>query len=183
MRNLKVKEFATPLAEYTNLPASATLQEAFDALERAIRGRSGHPVGRQRDFAVMVIDGHGRVIGRLVVWDLLAALETGGVNRIDALSMIDDFGAWSHGAHLAARAQDVRVSTLVRSLHKDEFIDENETMDQAVARFVRHRFYSLIVTRHGRAVGVLRVVDLFSHICNRLRQTTDTLPPQSGNND
>lgn len=169
MRHLKVKEFATPLAEYTNLPSSATLEEAFEALERAIRGHDAHPAGRPRDFAVMVIDEQGRVIGRLVVWDLLAGLETAGVNRVDSLSMIDDFGAWSHISHLAARAQDVQVSTLVRSLHKDEFIDENEPMDQAAARFVRHRFFSLIVTRENRPVGVLRVVDLFSHICDLVR--------------
>lgn len=170
MRNMKVKNFATPLAEYTNLPSSATLKEAFDALERAIRGHSEHPIGRPRDFAVMVIDERGEVIGRLVVWDLLAGLETAGVNRIDSLSMIDDFGAWSHTAHLAGRARDIRISTLVRSLHKDEFIDENEPMDRAVARFMRHRFFSLIVTKQGRPVGVLRVVDVFSHICDIVRR-------------
>jgi hypothetical protein len=170
MRNLKAKDFATPLAEYTNLPSSATLQDAIDALERAIRGQSEHPVARPRDFAVMVIDEHDRVIGRLVVWDLLAGLETAGVTRVDSLSMIDDFGAWSHVSHLVARAREVKIRELVRSLHKDEFIDENETMDQAAARFVRHRFFSLIVTRNGQPVGVLRVVDVFSHICSLLHQ-------------
>jgi hypothetical protein len=171
MKHVKVKELMTPLDRYTTVAHSASLKEAFEALQGALRGQEQHPTTRPRDFAVLVLDNNKQVTGRLVVWDILAGLETGALNRVDALSMIEDFSAWSQPSNLAARARQIRVADLVRSLHKEEYIDEDETLDKAVHQLVSHRFLSLIVTRNGRPTGVLRVVDVFDHISSIIQTT------------
>jgi len=164
MKHIKVREIMTPLERYTTISHEATLREAFAALEGALRGSDQHPPSRPRDFAVLVVDDRRQVIGRLVVWDVLQGLETGGAERVDSLSMIEHFGGWSHPTHLVAKARQIRVKNLVKALHKEEFIDEEESLDRALEQLMRHRFLSLIVTRQGSAVGVLRVVDVFSHV-------------------
>ena len=171
MRNVAVKELMTPLDRYTTIAQDASLKDAFLLLEGAFRGEAKSDAAHPRDFAVLVVDQNRQVIGRLVVWDVLRALEPQRVSRVDSLSMVDDYGVWSQPLiNLATKARYIQVKNIVQRLHGDEFINADASLDKAVHRLIAHRFLSLIVTERGRTAGVLRVVDVFSHICAIVRE-------------
>lgn len=84
--------------------------------------------------------------------------------------MVDGLTGWHRPlTDLADKAQDVRVRDLVRPLDRTERIDADAPLDEAVHRLVALRALSLIVTRAGRTVGVLRVVDCFTRVYELIR--------------
>ena len=172
MQHIIVKDLMTPLEQYTTISQEASLKDAFLALEGAFRGEQQADPAHPRDFSVLVVDEDRQVIGRLVVWDVLRGLETQQVNRVDALSMVDGYGGWSQPlSNLATKAQYMQVKNLVKRLHRNEIISADALLDKAVHELVTHRFLSLIVTERRRTVGVLRVVDVFNHVCAMVRAT------------
>jgi CBS domain-containing protein len=170
MTDLKVRDLSLPLNKYTAVPEDATLREVFLALESAFAGRGRTDPTETRDFAVLVLDGEGRVIGRLAVWDVLQGLEPQAGKRVDALAMVDGYDAWDRPLRqLASKAKNRRARDLVKSLDKNEYIDQEADLNEALRRLVANRFLSLIVTKGRETVGILRVVDVFHHVCDQLR--------------
>ena len=94
MTDLKVQDLMLPLDKYTSVSEDATLREVFLALEDAFSGRGKADSTETRNFAVLVLDNEGRVLGRLAVWDLLQGLEPQAGKRVDALAMVDGYDAW-----------------------------------------------------------------------------------------
>lgn len=174
MNDVRVQDLMLPLERYTAVAEEATLKEVFLALEGAFRGTGATDPTRARDFAVLVKNRDGRVLGRLVVWDVLQGLEGQALARVDPLAMVDGYSGWSRPLeHLASRAENLRARDLVRALHKDEYIDKDAGLDEALHRLVGNRFLSLIATHGGKAVGILRVVDVFLFVCDQLRSDPD----------
>lgn len=166
MYEITVKELMTPLDQYTTISDEASLKDAFEALEGALRGEQKADPSHPRDFAVLVVDRNQQVIGRLVVWDVLKGLETQAVSRVDPLAMVDGYSVWSRPlANLATKARYLKVKNLVKAIDKREYIAEDGTLDKALHQLVSNRFLSLIVVRKAQTVGVLRVVDVFSQVC------------------
>ncbi len=163
---LTVEDVMVPLSGYTTIPLGASLAEAFEAMSGALAGEGKSDPSAPRDFAVLVLDGGGDVVGRLVVWDILQGLEPQSWKGVDALSMVDGLVAWQQPlSNLAQKVRQVRVRDLVEPLASEERIDVAVPLDQAVHRLIRLRAMSLIATRDGRSVGVLRVVDVFARVC------------------
>ncbi len=170
MRDIKVKDLMLALEKYTSISEDATLKEVFLALEGALKGRQKTDPQEARDFAVLVLDKDRQVIGRLTVWDILQGLEPQALKRVDALAMVEGYDAWDRPlAYLASKAQNLRAKDLVKALHKGEYIGEDAGLNEALRRLVNNRFLSLIVTRGGKTVGILRVVDVFQYVCDELR--------------
>ena len=69
------------------------------------------------------------------------------------------------------KGPDIKVRNLVKALDKREYISEDANLDEALRKLVSNRFLSLIVTSKGKTVGVLRVVDVFSKVCERLKDS------------
>jgi CBS domain-containing protein len=179
MDTITVKQLATPLDQYTQISEDACLGDAFLALERAFKGDQQTDPHRPRDFAVMVVNQQGNVVGRLTVWDILQGLEVQTFQRVDGLSMVEGFSIWRQPlAHLATKAKYVLVKNIVSRLPKHEFIDENATLDQAIHQLLKHRSLSLITTRQDKPVGVLRVVDVFNDVLNRARNAAKAIEQQ-----
>jgi CBS domain-containing protein len=176
MTQTSISNIATPIEDYTHIKEDATLGEAFLALESALRGDQQTDPTRARDFAVLVIDAGGNVIGRLAPWDILRGLETHDIQGVDPLAMVDGLATWKKPlAHLATKAHNVLVRNLTPKLPAHELIDENAPLEQAIHQLLKHRAFSLIVTRDGKPVGVLRIVDVFRHVMEEARRTGDTL--------
>jgi hypothetical protein len=170
MKETKVRDLMLPLEKYTVVSEEATLEEVFLALEGALKGSQKTDPAEARDFAVVVLDQDRRVVGRLAVWDVLRGLEPQARKRVDPLAMVDGYDAWDRPlAHLASRAQELRAKDLVKALHKDEYIDQEAGLNEALRRLVDNRYLSLIATRGRETVGILRVVDVFSYVCDQLR--------------
>ena len=100
---------------------------------------------------------------------MLKGLETQTVARVDAMAMVDGYSAWGQPlANLATKAKYVKVKNLVKALDKREIISEDANLDEALHKLVSNRFLSLIVTCKGKTIGVLRVVDVFSKVCEQV---------------
>ncbi len=172
MQKITVKELMTPIDQYTTISEEASLKDAFMALEGALRGEQQADSSHPRDFAVLVLDKNRQVTGRLVVWDVLKGLETQTVARVDSMAMIEGYSTWGQPlANLATKARYIKVRNLVKALDKREYISEDANLDEAIRKLVSNRFLSLIVTRKGKTIGVLRVVDVFSKVCEKLKDS------------
>lgn len=166
----RVKDLMRPLNSYTTVSHEATLQDVFMALESALKGTRKSDPTEARDFAVLVLDSDNRVLGRLGVWDVLQGLEPQARKRVDALAMVDGYEAWDRPlANLATKASNLHARNLVKALSKHEYIDEEASLNEALRRLVDNRFLSLIAMRGNETVGILRVVDVFQSVCDRLR--------------
>ena len=168
--DIRVKDFMRPLESYTTVPHEATLKNVFLELESALKGIRQTDPKEARDFAVLVLDKDNRVLGRLTVWDVLHGLDPQAHKRVDALAMVDGYEAWDRPlANLLSKTLNLQAKDLVKALSRDEYIDENASLNEAVRRLVDNRFLSLIAMRGGETVGILRVVDVFQYVCDRLR--------------
>ena len=174
MKDIKVRDLMLPLERYTSVSEEATLKDVFEALESALKGTGKATVTEARDFAVLVLDKDRRVRGRLVVWDVLKGLEPQAGKRVDALAMVEGYEAWDQPlANLAAKVRNVRAKEMVRALSKDEYIDEDESLNEALVRLIDRRCLSLIAMRGRETAGILRVVDVFQCVCDALRSEVE----------
>ncbi len=170
MRETRVRDLMLPLDRYTVVSDDATLEEVFAALDGALAGRGKADAEEARDFAVLVLDREGRIRGRLTAWDVLQGLEPQARKRVDGLAMVDGYDAWDRPLdRLASKAREVRARDLVTALHEREFIDEGAGLNQALRRLVDNRYLSLIATRNGETVGILRITEVFRHVYRALR--------------
>lgn len=161
-----VKDLMVPLKDYTRVSDEATLYDAIKALESAMVA----PPGPRPHRAVLVQADDGRVLGKLSLWDVLHGLEPRYGLPVEPLFMVDEYFTWTHAmfVNLAAKAKSVKAKDLLREHFGDETIDENATLDQAVHQLVQSRLLSLIVTGEGNVVGVLRLSDVFVHVCESM---------------
>lgn len=86
--------------------------------------------------------------------------------------MVDGLGTWKKPLkYLATKASNVLVRDLTPKLPPYELIDEEAPLEEAIHQLLKHRAFSLIVTRKKKPVGVLRIVDVFEHVMHELRLT------------
>ena len=76
-------------------------------------------------------------------------------------------------ANLASKTLNLQAKDLVKALSKDEYIDEDASLNDALRRLADTRYLSLIAMRRGENVGILRVVDVFQNVCYRLRSKVE----------
>ena len=168
----KVGDLMRPLDEYTTVREDAALKDAFLAMQAALEGAKKADPSEARDFAVLVLDKSDQVLGRLVVWDVLEGLDPRRSMPIDPMAMVEGFEAWERPlAQLAEKSQNLKVKNLVKPLKRDEYIDTDADIEQALHRLIKGRFYSLIALRGRRPVGILRVVDVFQYVCEEISES------------
>jgi CBS domain-containing protein len=158
-----VKQLMVSFEDYTNVPEDASLLDAVTALEKAQQLPEVDP-SRPRDRAVMVIGKNNKAIGKLSMWDVLRGLEPRYNHPIDPLSMAADFGFWHPLRNLAEKASSVKARDLVRIPEEGERIDEEASLDQAVSQLLGGKHLSLLVTRAGEIIGILRLSDVFREV-------------------
>ena len=62
------------------------------------------------------------------------------------------------------------VKEIMYTPTEGEFIDENETLNNAVHKLIIGRHNSLLVTQKGKIAGVLRLSDVFETITDALKK-------------
>ncbi len=168
-----VGDLMVPVEGYTVVADTASLHVAIEALEAASGGMPDDPA-RPRDRAVLVRRGDGRILGKLSMWDLLGGLDPRHGHPVDPLAMVESFGLWSHALlrNASETARRITVGDLLRVAHEhdDERIEEVAAMDQAIAQLIKGRYLSLLVTRNGEIVGILRLSDVFRTVAGLLRR-------------
>ena len=183
MESKIVKEMMIPLAEYTTVSEDANLLEAVMALEKAQVefDQTGY-----RHRAILVLDQNGHIVGKVSQHDILIALELnykkieenekGTLSRFGLSNMfikytMKEYNLWDKPLdHLCKKSIQRNVKEFMYTPTEDEFIDENETMNNAVHKLIIGKHHSLLVTKRGKIAGVLRLSDIFRSITDLLME-------------
>jgi CBS domain containing-hemolysin-like protein len=166
-----------PLSEYAVVDETATLTEALEAL-RASQVKL--PPDRQPHRAILVRDGRGEIVGKVHYFAFLRALapergamaERGVMDRAgvdedmlaSSMHMLDFLTA--DLVDLCVRARNVVVRDVCARTSAG--IDEGLPLHDAISRFLAHQTLSLLVTRGGRTIGILRLSDLFDELSRQI---------------
>jgi len=173
MQTRQVKDLMLPLDEYAVVPRSATLRQGLATLARA---QQKIPAGKPLHRAVLVTDEAGRIVGKLGQIGFLKALEPkyetiGDLEELALARLSDDFISslmdtyrfWQDSMDdLCRRANRIQVGQVMSPI--DASIEEGKSLSEAIHQFVMRQSLSLLVTRQGQAVGILRLSDLFLEV-------------------
>ena len=177
METIFVKDLMVPLEGYATVPQEATLREAVLALEKA---QTTLDPSRHKHRAILVLDESGNVVSKITMKNILVALEPnyGKVEGMEVLersgyspdlirSMLEDDALWAEPLQFVReRATNLKVGDFIQAPSEGEFIDENATLGEAIHQLVVYPFLSLLVTSGDTVVGILRLSDVFTKICD-----------------
>lgn len=175
-----IKDFMIPVADFPQVDHNATLFEAVTALE-ASRGNLAGRTYQPR--AVLITDEAGKVVGKLGLWDCMRALEPkyasiGDFDRLTHFGLNPDFlrdmvekhGLWTDPLEaLCAKAGGMKVGRFMSTPTKDNMIDVEHSLAQAVHQIVMSRHPALYVTSGSEIVGVVRVCDVFEIVEKKMK--------------
>lgn len=180
MKRIKVKELMVPLKGYATIPQEATLREAVLALEKA---QMTLDPSQHKHRAILVLDESGKVVSKITMKNILVALEPnyGKVEGMDVLErsgfspdlikdMLEDCVLWAEPAQFfCERAAKLKVSDFIQAPAEGEYIDANASLGEAIHQLVVSPFHSLLVSSGDEVVGILRLSDVFTKICDIIK--------------
>ena len=181
MKTITVKELMVPLEAYATVSREATLREAVFALEKA---QLTLDASRHKHRAILVLDERGKVASKITMKNILLALEPnyGKVEGIGVLErsgyspdlikdMLENNALWAESLQFfCEQAARLKVSDFIQAPSEEgEYIDENATIGEAIHQLIVYPFHSLLVTSGKEVVGILRLSDVFSKICDEIK--------------
>jgi len=182
MEGSTLKELMVPIEKYATVSEDANVFETINALEEAQKAFDSK---RYRHRAVLVLNKEKRVVGKLNQHDIIQALEPNflklkkegqqslerfGVSDFFLKSALQDFRLWEKPIeNLFKNATVQQVKHIMHTPKKEEYIEIDATMDEAIHRLIIGRHQSLIVIQQGNIVGILRLTDVFELIHLRLK--------------
>lgn len=180
MKKRIVKEMMVPLSEYATVSESDSLADAVVALEKS---QKHFDPSRYRHRAILVLDDQGRVSGKIDQIDLLKALEpkydtlqtrTGMAHLVFTKkfmeSMLTSYSLWEKPMEeICSKGANRRVKDFMHVPAESEYIEENASLDVAIHLLISQRFQSLLVTRDGEVVGILRLTDVFTEVVHAIK--------------
>ena len=180
MKTITVKELMVPLEAYATVPREATLRDAVLALEKA---QMTLDPSRHKHRAILVLDESGKVVSKITMKNILIALEpnygkvegTGVLERSgyspDLIrSMLENSALWTEPLQFfSERAAKLKVGDLIYAPSEDEYIDEDATLGEAIHQLIMYPFLSLLVTSGEEVVGILRLSDVFTKVCDIIK--------------
>ncbi|WP_028582218.1 CBS domain-containing protein [Desulfogranum japonicum] len=174
MKKHTVKDLMVPISEYATVPLGTTLFDAILALENA---QENFEHGKYHHRAILVLDKHNKVVGRISQLRVLKAMESAETDysHIEQLKMYKFSDAYISQQREKARLNcKVFTNTLLKEAAKklvddfmqkptpDEYVSELSELDLAMHKMVAGAHQSLLVTQEDDIVGVLRLVDVFT---------------------
>jgi predicted transcriptional regulator len=181
MQKLTVKDLMVPLDEYATVRDDASLYEAVKALEKAQKGfnRKGYLYLHR---AILVYDKNQKVIGKISQLDVLKALEPGyrdmgdfsaisraGLSVEFIKSIMSHYDLYqSSFTEACMTASDLMVKDIMYTPGSDEYVEENDSMGNAIHHLIMGHHQSLLVTRDKDIVGILRLTDVFNEVFQRM---------------
>lgn len=180
MKTISVKDLMVPLEEYATVPLNATLFEAVLALEKA---HKGFDPAKHKHRSILVLDESDRIVGKLVMLDILMALEPkygeleaqgtlsrSGYSPDMIQSMFKDHFLWTEPLQfICSRAPNLKVQDFMELPTEAAYINAAATLDEAVHQLIVCRYQSLLVTRKDQVAGILRLSDVFTKICEMIK--------------
>ncbi len=181
MKRYKVKDLMVPRSEYAVIDENATIYEAVMALEKA---QEEFDQSRYKHRAILVEDVEHKIVGKLSQLDVLIALEpryqemksdTPGLARFGfskrfLLSLLETYELFNKPLDdLCRKTGQEKVSKYMHRPTDGEFIDENESLDKAIHLLIVGHHQSLLVTRDGEIIGLLRLTDVFAAVFHAMK--------------
>lgn len=182
MKNYVVKDLMVPISEYATVPERATLFEAVLALEKA---QEQFQQNRYSHRAVLIMDKNKKVIGKLSQMDFLSALEPKDAN-LEQIRKFKQFGFTRKAIALQqeeylkssapivdaySKAAAMKVTEFMQRPTEGEYVDEGASLDMALHQLTAGSNLSLLVTRGGDIVGVLRLADVFAAVYHTMKES------------
>lgn len=181
MEKYVIKDLMVPISEYATVSEGATLFDAYLALEKA---QEEYDHNKYRHRAILVLDKDRRVIGKIGQLDVLRALEP----KNEQEELFEDIRKFAFSdkfilslreerlmqkeplADICRKAGQIKVEDLMRTPTEGEFIEETASFDTAIHQLVRGSHMSLLVTRGGDIIGILRLTDVFAAIFHTMKE-------------
>jgi CBS domain-containing protein len=180
MKTVIVKALMVPIEEYATVSQEANLYEAVLALEKA---QMAFDPAKHKHRAILVLDSGKNVVGKLDKFDILMALEP-KYGELEATGVLSSSGyspdlikdmlknrlLWSEPLQfICSRATEMNVTDFMETPTDCAYVKEDATLDEAMHLLVLCRYQSLLVTREAKVVGVLRLSDVFTKICDKIK--------------
>ena len=182
MDKVTIKDLMVPLDEYVTVSQDTTLYDAVLALEKAheeLDRKRYHYLHR----AILVYDEHKKIVGKVSQLDVLSALEPkykemGGARSLSRAgfspnflkSMLEQYSLLTEPLKDVCRmAAKLKVKEFMYTPSEGEYLDENASLREAIHSFIMGHHQSLLVTRSGEIVGILRLTDVFKNIFQTMK--------------
>lgn len=184
MERLFVRDFMSPLDGFVAVSEDDSLYDAVIAMEEAY---DKYGETRYQRRAVLVYGEKAKVVGKVSQLDILRALEPKyedigestsmtrfGFSPRFLKAMLSQFELWKRPLdELCRGAVKLKVKDFMYTLTKGEYIQEDAPLSEAIHLLVAGHHQSLLVTGDSEIVGILRLVDLFKAVCQRIKACAD----------
>ena len=177
MEIIAVEDLMVPLEEYVTIHEEQTLYDAVKALEKAQeeQHRKGYHYLHR---AILVLDKNRKVVGKISQLDVLMALEPkykamgdikglsrSGLSAEFTKSMLEKYALCEIPfTDMCIRAGDVKVRDCMYRPTEGEYVNSDMALCEAIHMLVMGHHQSLLVTRDGEIIGVLRLTDVFKEV-------------------
>ena len=168
MINVQVKDVMIPISRYVTVKKDNTLIEVLAALDDARQSEREHA---HRD--AIVVDDDGKFVGKVTMLDIFRALEpgyrkvedrksTGALTQDFVMKAATDFNLWMEPMQdVCSRGAHKFVSEVMHVPQDADYIDEGDSIELALHKYVMGVHQPLIVKAGGKVTGVLRFGDVF----------------------
>ena len=180
MKTITVKELMVPLSEYATVSQEATLFEAVLALEEA---QDAFDPSKHKHCAILVLGENRKVVGKISMFDILTAIEP-KYEKLEAegmlshsgfgpdliKSMLEENALWHEPLEFVCkRGSKLNVSDFMEAPDESSYVDENATLGEATHQMIIPKHLLLLVTSGDDVVGILRLSDVFTTICDAIK--------------
>ena len=178
-----VRDLMVPISEYATVSIGTTLFEAVLALEEA---QLNFDRSKYLHRAILVMDEHNQVVGKLNQLNVLRALavsdensETASIQQLRrfgfSMRFISNFEAQHRFAgrrlrDICALPAGMKVERFMTPPTAGEYVDEKEPLESVIPRFLNGDHPSLLVTSNNEIVGILRLTDVFAAVFHAMEE-------------
>lgn len=175
MKEVKVKEVMIPIANYVTVKKENNLVEVLQALENAKTSQEAHA---HRD--AIVVDDSGAFVGKVTMIDIFRSLEPnykkvekerskGVLTQEFVKNAMRELFIWMEPAKsICERGSGVQIANIMHTPKRSEYIDEDDTLEKAMAMYVMGIHQPLVVRRGEEVTGMLRFGDVFEVVRHSL---------------
>jgi predicted transcriptional regulator len=179
MKEKIVTDLMRPISTYRTISMESNLFQAAQALDDVQKEFEQNP---KMHKILLISDENGEIVGKISQLDVLRVLEpkgkpigdSGSLSRFGISSgylkpMFDQCKFWEKPLiDICKNAGKLKVKRLIHAPMEGEFVEEDASLVEAIHQLALEHHQSLLVTRRGKIVGVLRQTDIFKEIYKTL---------------
>jgi len=177
MEIITVEELMVPVDEYATVSEEATLFDAVMALEK-----TEEELDRTRYLylhrGILVYDKNNKIVGKISQLDVLRSLEPkyqemgdmrtlsrAGFSPQFLKTMLENYSLCDRTfTDMCSKGAKIKIKDFMYTPTGGEYIDADASLCEGIHQFVMGHHQSLLVTREGEIIGVLRLTDVFKEI-------------------